>query len=159
MDLYNKLTSGLNATGQFFPVDLGPTRPTVEFGTALLAYPQTLRDRFMLGRVDHRISDRDQLSVRYGFDSQTSPTGGGTNFPGYFTSFAQRYNNSVITETHVFSPSLTNEFRLPYNRNVKVPDTGDVVNHARAYSSPSAYPVSANRNSNSVLAAWLASIS
>ena len=116
VDLYNKLTSGVNATGQLFPVDLGPGRPSVEFGTALLAYPQKLRDRFMLGRLDHRISDKDQLSMRWGFDSQVSPTGGGTNFPGFFTGFGQRYNNAVITETHVFSPSLTNEFRLPYNR-------------------------------------------
>lgn len=116
VDLYNKITGAVNATGQFFPVDLGAGRGSAEFGTALYAYPQTLRDRFMLGRLDHRISDKDQLSVRYGFDSQISPTGGGTNFPGFFTSFGQRYNNSVITETHVFSPAFTNELRLPYNR-------------------------------------------
>jgi hypothetical protein len=39
-----------------------------------------------------------------------------SNFPGFQTSSFNKYHAAVLTETHVFSPSLTNELRLPYNR-------------------------------------------
>ena len=46
------------------------------------------------------------------------------NFPGYQSSEFNRYQAVVLSETHVFSPSFTNELRLPYNRFVLDVPTG-----------------------------------
>lgn len=117
VDLYNEVTAGATATSQFFPVELGDGRPAIQFGTAAFAYAQTYRSRQITSRIDHRISNNDQLSGRYVIDDQKSPQGGATNFfPGFSTSSPNRLQNVALTETHIFSPTMTNELRLSYNR-------------------------------------------
>ena len=115
VDLFNQLTSGFDATSQFFPEALGNGRPDIEFGTSAFAYPAKFRDRLLSIKIDHRISDDDLLSGRYSFDDQTNPVAS-ISYPGFITSQQNRFQNTVISETHIFSPGLTNEFRLPYNR-------------------------------------------
>ncbi len=115
-DLYRQVIGSTLATGQFFPVALGNGRPSVQFGTALVPYGNTETEHLFLGKVDHKIGERDQASMRYGWNDQSFPTSGSTGFPGFFTSYQGKYNNALITETHVFSPSFTNEARLSYNR-------------------------------------------
>jgi hypothetical protein len=117
-DLFNDVSKEAgDATSQFFPLALGNGRPDLEFGTVVFAYPQTRTDRQWVNRFDHRLSDRDQLSVRYATDRDNQPVGGETtSFPGFFTSARNTYHNALIAETHVFSPSFTNELRLSYNR-------------------------------------------
>ena len=117
VDLYNDISAGASATSQFFPVAMGNNRPDVEFGTVIFPYAQTFRSRQIMGRVDHQISNSDQFSGRYVIDDNSSPQGGATNFfPGFSTSGPSRYQNAALTETHIFSPSITNEFRASYNR-------------------------------------------
>jgi len=77
-------------------------------------------------RVDHDFSDRDHLTGRFAdyqgatFTPGALPTEGGNgNVPVS--------RNGVITETHTFSPTLLNEFRLGYSRNqtfITVQDIG-----------------------------------
>ncbi|MGH7187512.1 MAG: TonB-dependent receptor domain-containing protein, partial [Pseudomonadota bacterium] len=63
------------------------------------------------------MSERSQLSARYLFADQNAPVGGAAlGLPGFTTSQANRFQNFLISETHVFTPSLTNELRLSYNR-------------------------------------------
>lgn len=114
-DLYLDITKAVSATGNFSNVDLGSGRGIAQFGTGVLAYPFLLDGRQSLSKVDHHFSDSDLMSLRYGYDRTLNPTAA-VNFPGFFTSQEQRYQNVVLTETHIFSPTLTNEFRLPYNR-------------------------------------------
>jgi len=117
VDLYNEITSGATADSRPFPVELGNNRPAIEFGTSISPFGQKFLDRQWLTRIDHKISDRDQISGRYIISHQPSPQGGYVDFfPGLSTSQTNRYQNAAITETHIFSPSLTNELRLPYNR-------------------------------------------
>jgi outer membrane receptor protein involved in Fe transport len=115
VDNYNAYTGTTNATSQFFPVALGNGRPDVQFGTATVGYPNKNRDRLFSIKIDHRISDNDLLSGRYSYDE---PIFGAAvvDFPGFDTSNNNRYQNAVLNETHIFSPSLTNELRLPFNR-------------------------------------------
>jgi hypothetical protein len=114
-DLYLDITKSVPATGQFSSIDLGDGRGAVQWGTAVYNFPLSVAGRQSLTKVDHTFSNNDQLAIRYGFDQTVNPTAG-INFPGFFSSQVQRYNNVLLTETHVFSPTLTNEFRLPYNR-------------------------------------------
>ena len=57
------------------------------------------------------------MSARYLYADQIAPVGGAAlGLPGFTTSQANRFQNFLISETHVFSPSVTNELRLSYNR-------------------------------------------
>jgi outer membrane receptor protein involved in Fe transport len=117
VDLYNAVTGGVNATSQTSMVAMGDGRPSVEVGTAIWPYAYKYLDRQFLVRIDHQISPHDQLSGRYLRDKQNSPQGGASPFfPGFSTSYQYPSQNVVLTETHIFSPTTTNELRLPYNR-------------------------------------------
>ena len=117
VDIYNQVTGTADATSQFFNVPLGNGRPDLEFGTYILAFPQTRRNRQWATKFDHSFGPNDQLSVRYGNDNQSAPVGGAANaFPGFFTGETDVYHNVLASETHVFSPTMTNELRLHYNK-------------------------------------------
>jgi outer membrane receptor protein involved in Fe transport len=117
VDTYLGVTSGADATSRLFTIALGAGRPGIEFGTLVFPFPQTFRDRQWQARIDHKLGENDQLSGRYLYDDNISPTGGATpGFPGFFTSAANRFQNFAVSETHVFSSKLTNELRLSYNR-------------------------------------------
>ena len=81
----------------------------------------TLRDRVdqFDARMDHRLSDRSQLAVRYSFGDRYlydpfSP--GFANVPGFGTNIPRRNQNATVSETHTFSASLINEARFAYGR-------------------------------------------
>ncbi len=115
VDLFLAGTAGVDATSQFFTQKLS-TGQDIQFGTGVASFPNTYLDRQWQVRVDHKLGERDQISGRYMFDNQDAPTGGGAGFPGFITSNKNRYQNFLFTDTHVFSPSITNELRLAYNR-------------------------------------------
>ncbi len=93
-----------------------PAPCNIQFGTGALFVPQTYRERQSLLRIDHKLGENDQFSARYLFDDQKDPLGGGITFPGFGTANNNTYQNLLLTETHIFSPSLTNEARIAYNR-------------------------------------------
>lgn len=98
-------------------IALGNNRPDVEFGQAVTSFAQSYVEPQYQVRIDHKVSDKSQLSGRYLFADQNAPIGGATlGLPGFTTSQANRFQNILLSETHVFSPSLTNELRLSYNR-------------------------------------------
>ena len=116
VNLLNQITAGADATAQLVNVSPGPGLAPIQFGTYSRGYANTYRDRQLLERVDHTISNNDQLSLRYLYDSNTSPTGGSVGFLGFDTSVQNEVNEALVTETHTFSPASTNELRLAYNR-------------------------------------------
>lgn len=80
------------------------------------------RDDYGTVRVDHRLSDRDQLWGRYTIDKSDAylPFGGNAPFPGF-----PRFNTGSdhilsVEETHVFSPTLVNSLRAGFNRRVRI---------------------------------------
>ena len=81
----------------------------------------TLRDRVdqFDARIDHRLSSRSQLAVRYSFGDRYlydpfSP--GFATVPGFGTNIPRRNQNASVSETHTFSPSLIHEVRFAYGR-------------------------------------------
>jgi hypothetical protein len=114
-DLMQTITAGVDANSQLFSVSAGPGRPDIQFGTFQEATPTKFRDRQLQERVDHTFSDKDLLSGRYMLDDQLIPESS-VGFPGFFTSQKTRNQNAIATETHTFSPSLTNELHVGYNR-------------------------------------------
>ena len=73
-------------------------------------------------RVDHKISDKDTSFVRFSFEDQ--PSNIPPAFPnsladggGFFSGVEDNaYRSLALSETHMFSPRLVNEFRAGYNR-------------------------------------------
>ncbi|HZH89191.1 MAG TPA: carboxypeptidase regulatory-like domain-containing protein [Pyrinomonadaceae bacterium] len=92
------------------------TRGQIQVGSFFRGYSQLSTAKQFQLRIDHRIGDNDQFSSRFLSNKEISPRGGVAGFEGFDADFASNYYNFLIAETHVFSPSLTNELRLAYNR-------------------------------------------
>ena len=117
VDTYLTITNGSDATTALSKIALGNGRPDIEFGTLVYPYPQTFLQRQWMAKVDHKLSEKSQLSGRFLYDDTNNPTGGATvGFPGYNTSQVNGYRNFLVSETHIFAPTVTNEARLAYNR-------------------------------------------
>lgn len=94
----------------------GGTRGVVENGEFFRLFSTTSTTKQFQIRTDHKISESDQLSFRFLSEKTDQPGGGTVGFEGFDADFSSRYYNFLISETHVFSSSLTNELRLAYNR-------------------------------------------
>jgi hypothetical protein len=73
-------------------------------------------------RVDHKLSDKDTSFFRFSFEDQ--PSNIPPAFPnsladggGFFSGVEDNaYRSLALSETHMFSPRVVNEFRAGYNR-------------------------------------------
>jgi len=74
-------------------------------------------DHFDL-RLDHALTNRDELTFRYSLADRDlfDPFGGFSPLPGYGLEIPRRAQNAALSETHVFSPTFLNEARVAYNR-------------------------------------------
>ena len=115
VDIYRQVLAGTTATAQLSSVALANGRPAVEFGTASIAYANLAFDKQWSVKIDHRIGDNDLLSGRYSNDANPSSPSS-LNYPGLNTNFDGKTRNTTISETHIFSPAITNELRIGYNR-------------------------------------------
>ena len=72
-------------------------------------------------RLDHSFRQSDNLFVRYSFmdDNLFDPfagSAGDASIPGYGIQVPSRAQNTVLGETHIFTPAVLNELRLAFNR-------------------------------------------
>jgi hypothetical protein len=72
-------------------------------------------------RVDHKISSKDDAFARFSYEDQPSiipaPFSNLLDGGGFFDGIEDNsYRSQALSETHVFSPTLVNEFRAGYNR-------------------------------------------
>lgn len=117
VDQFLDLTAGAIGVANPNLIALGNGRPDIEFGSAVTSFAQPATEPQVNVRIDHKISDKSQLSGRYLFADPNEPFGGANlGLPGFTTSEKNRFQNFLISETHVFRPNLTNELRLSYNR-------------------------------------------
>ncbi|HXJ41205.1 MAG TPA: TonB-dependent receptor [Bryobacteraceae bacterium] len=115
VDIYRQVLAGTTATSQFADVALASGRPAVQFGTAIIGYSNLIKDRIWSIKIDHRLGEKDQLSGRYSNDDNPSFPAS-VSYPGMNTNYTSKTKNTVVNETHVFTPRITNELRLGYNR-------------------------------------------
>ncbi len=94
----------------------GGTRGSVENGEFFRTFSTKSTTNQFQVRTDHKITSNDQLSFRFLSDRTLQPGGGVVGFEGFDADFKSRYYNFLISETHIFSSSSTNELRLAYNR-------------------------------------------
>ncbi|MGD0776629.1 MAG: TonB-dependent receptor [Candidatus Solibacter sp.] len=80
-------------------------------------------DNRFAARLDHNLSDKDRLFIRFTNVPLTSARFFGlpASFPGSLSPSDQSWaNDSALNETHVISPSMVNELRLMYMRNRQI---------------------------------------
>jgi len=68
-----------------------------------------------INSVDYTINDKDSLRVRYLYNKSDGPDAAAT-FPSFWATSPTRYHLVTASEFHTFSPSLSNEFRIGFNR-------------------------------------------
>jgi hypothetical protein len=74
-----------------------------------------LNSRRSINSVDYTISEKDSLRARYLYNSQNGPDTTAT-FPSFWATAPNLFHLATFSEFHTFSPNLTSEFRLGYNR-------------------------------------------
>ena len=68
-----------------------------------------------LASVNYSHSDKDQVRARFIFNKSDALDNNAV-LPAFWTTLPQRFYIATISEFHTFSPNLTNEFRLGFNR-------------------------------------------
>jgi hypothetical protein len=104
-------------------VDLLQFVPTPTIGNTLVTVPvQPERGDQFTVKIDHRINDKQNLSIYYYFDDHhlVSPfaqfQAAGANVPGFGSSTSERFQQWNISHTWTINNSTVNEFRFNYNR-------------------------------------------
>src|SRR5438270_472348 len=70
------------------------------------------KERTILGRVDYRLSDRDSIIARYAYYQNYTNNGTLGFGPLYYRNDTLSNFTAMLGETHVFSPTLLNDFRI-----------------------------------------------
>lgn len=99
-----------------------PAPNTNRSGSNFLVDParKETRNNFDI-RVDHKISSKDDAFARFSYEDQPSvipsPFNNVLDGGGFFDGIEDNsYRSLALSETHVFSATLVNEFRAGYNR-------------------------------------------
>jgi len=99
-----------------------PTPNTTIQGNNFLSDPhrQESRNNFDV-RIDHKISDKDNVFGRFSYENQPSfippPFNNLLDGGGFFDGTEDNsYRSLALSEVHLFKSNLINEFRLGYNR-------------------------------------------
>jgi len=97
----------------------------VQFGTTNLGVSQPNDTNTFITRIDHRLGDNDTLTFRYISNKATDPNvTSNLSFGEQFAAAQNLYDqNAALSETHVFSGTVLNEFRGSYiRRNLSFPE-------------------------------------
>jgi hypothetical protein len=92
--------------------------PTAELGEIDFA-PSIFNNTYTTANsLDFNLSQNDQMRLRYIYQKNDS-TDAASNIPSFFTTVPVRNHVITFSEFHTFTPTLTNEFRLGFNRNTQ----------------------------------------
>jgi hypothetical protein len=98
---------------------LGPANPATvvgDFGNYVFTAAHVIPENFGTARLDHRFSDKDNVSVSYQYDSATATQPDPQNEVLVGDTTGRAFVG--IEETHVFSPQLVNSARFGFNRSL-----------------------------------------
>ena len=88
---------------------------SVPTGIIPVSAPNFTNSYYGVYSADYNISNTDQLRGRYIYN-RTDGINTGAELPTFYTTTPIRYYLATLAEYHTFNPSLTNEFRLGYQR-------------------------------------------
>jgi hypothetical protein len=96
---------------------------TIELGQLPVIAPNYTNNTFVVASADYTIGPRDQLRGRY-IMQRTSMIDTAAALPAFYTTIPSNDYLVTFSEFHNFTPSITNEFRLGYNRQNQIFGTG-----------------------------------
>jgi hypothetical protein len=116
----------------FYHLPNGPVTDNPDIAKYSFAAQQVVNENFFTTRLDHKISEKDNMSGTYLFDKTPYTSPDGVNDVLLTTKSARQI--AALEETHIFKPSFANSARFGYNyENVDnnqgakaiVPEAGD----------------------------------
>jgi hypothetical protein len=116
LDLFLNAIGNVRGVTNPILVALGGGRPSIEFGTASVPSTQPFNDHQFLTRFDFTPSLTNIFTARYIYDNSIFNNQFPTIFNGFEVDVPGKTHNAYLSWTHVFSPTLTNEFRFSYGR-------------------------------------------
>lgn len=96
----------------------------VEVGILTVAAPNYNNGRNAVASGDYNISSRDQLRLRYVYNSLVL-LDNRANLPVFYQIEPANYHLASVAEFHNFTPALTNELRAGFNRYITSTPAGD----------------------------------
>ncbi|HUA83275.1 MAG TPA: carboxypeptidase regulatory-like domain-containing protein [Bryobacteraceae bacterium] len=110
---------------RFDPASLGVMKylPQSSAASGIVFYSSPLHQNFydVVGRLDQNFSDKDHVGVRYDWELFTNkPVYQPTNILSYADGSDIVDQNILLQWTHVFSPTLLNEFRVGFLRDASI---------------------------------------
>jgi hypothetical protein len=110
-------------------------------GTAqfVSSFSEPIDQWFWMSRVDHRLSDNDNIFVRYTFDHSTQ------QFPSKDTGIAlgtgrNRWQYATLEHNHIFSPTVINTARVGFTRMHYIADDEPLFPELLSFNPPSGLP-------------------
>jgi len=103
---------GENGTGCGNP---SKTCYSIPIGTLAILGPNYTNTYAGTSSVDYNISDKDQLRGRFLYN-KVDAIDAAAELPAFYLPLPTRFYLATLTEFHNFTPNVTNEFRLGYNR-------------------------------------------
>jgi hypothetical protein len=97
-----------------YPLPNGPLKAGGDTGSFTTANNQVVTENYFTIRVDHKISDQDNLFGTFLYDTAPFTTPDLLN--NVLVGSKTRRKIVALEETHIFGPSLVNSFRVGYNR-------------------------------------------
>jgi hypothetical protein len=90
----------------------------VQVGILPVVAPNFNNTKALTTSMDWNISDHDQIRGRYIYNKNVALDTGltGVTLPQFFTVIPQPFHVVALSEYHQFSPMVTNEFRVGFNR-------------------------------------------
>ncbi|HWB83675.1 MAG TPA: TonB-dependent receptor [Bryobacteraceae bacterium] len=119
--LPNISQTNLKILEQWVPPAPSASKTTTVNGVAIpigilpIAAPNFTNYYSVIGSIDYNPSEKDQIRGRFLYNKSTS-IDTNANLPGFWTPLPQRFYLITISDFHTFTPNLTNEFRLGFNR-------------------------------------------
>jgi hypothetical protein len=105
----------LVGTGNLSLNQQAPGAKAIELGQISFNAPAFTNTESGVGSFDYNISDKDSLRARFVLN-RTGTIDTAAALPVFFETVPTNAYLATLTEFHSFSPMLTNEFRLGYNR-------------------------------------------
>jgi len=90
----------------------GTTIPTAGLAVVAPSYSNT---KILVTSMDYDLSTKDQIRGRYIYNSFEGISTA-AQLPFFFTPLPQKFHLVALNEYHTFAPTLTNEFRVGFNR-------------------------------------------
>ena len=100
----------------FYPVS---NRPTIAGSNYLTLAGEQTNFYVVTGRVDYRVSDRQNAFVRVAWQNKAREEPNfdlGSELPGFGLVYGTAGRNVAVSDTYVFGPRTVNEFRVGFNR-------------------------------------------